>query len=246
MGRPVKVRQEAGGVISLLVGAMTLRLAITGDHRLYVRPSMGPWLIVAGAVLVAIGGLTWWRASRQRPTVEPVDIEDGHDSDGHDHHRLRVGWLLVVPIVTLLLVAPPALGSFGVDRAVQVDVSRGELFEPLPPSDTPRAMTLTEFSERAYDRDGASLAGVTLELTGFVADIDPEGTFRLARFTIACCAADAQAAVIRVAPPAGPTPGRDQWVRVTGSYGSAVPGQLPTLTADSIVEINPPDEPYEI
>lgn len=243
----MKVSEEAGGVISLLVGAMTLRLAITGDHRRYVRPSMGPWLIVAGAVLVAIGGLTWWRATRQRPLVEPVDVEDRHGSpDGHDHHRLRVAWLLVVPIVTLLLVAPPALGSFGVARAVQVDVSRGELFEPLPPSDTPRAMTLTEFSERAYDRDGASLAGVTVELTGFVADIDSDGTFRLARFTIACCAADAQAAVVRVALPAGVIPQRDQWVRAAGNYGSAVPGELPLLTADTVVEINPPDEPYEI
>jgi len=244
----VRVSEEAGGVISLLVGAMALRLAITGDHRRYVRPSMGPWLIVAGAVLVAIGGLTWWRASRQRPLVEPIDIEDSPnhpDGHGHDHHRLRVAWLLVVPIVTLLLVAPPALGSFGVDRALQVDVSRGELFAPLPPSDTPRAMTLTEFSQRAYDREGASLAGVTVELTGFVAGTDADGAFRLARFTIACCAADAQAAVVRIAAAAGPAPERDHWVLVTGRYGAAPPAGLALLTAETIVEIKPPDEPYE-
>lgn len=233
------MKDEAGGVISLLVGAMALRLAITGDHRRYVKPAMGPWLLIAGTVLVVIGGVTWYRANRRRSEqAEP------HPDHGH---RLGVAWLLVAPIVTLLLVAPPALGSYGVDRAVTIDVAGGELFAPLPASDQARPMTLTEFSERAYDRDGASMSGATVALTGFVADGGGNGEFRLARFTIACCAADAQAAVVRVALPEGmPPPARDAWVTVVGTYRTGrAPDEVPVLAATVTTPVDAPAEPYE-
>ena len=70
-------------------------------------------------------------------------------------------------------------------------------------------MSLLEFVQRAADRDGASFSGTTVELTGFVAGAGPSG-FDLARYSIACCAADAAVAVVAVAPEgrSGPVPGR--------------------------------------
>jgi uncharacterized protein DUF1980 len=88
----------AGGTISLLVGAVLLRLTLTGTYRRYVRVEMGPWLVVAGAVVVVLGLVTLARAIRRDRFV-----------DAHGHHREvdRVGWLLLAPIAALLLVAPP-------------------------------------------------------------------------------------------------------------------------------------------
>ena len=120
------------------------------------------------------------------------------DDHGDHHHGIGVGWLLLAPVVTLLLIAPPALGAYGVDRNARVEIARGELFEPLPPDPAPRPMAVIEFLQRAYDRDGASMAGATVELTGFVADDNGGEGFRLARYGIACCAADARASVTRV------------------------------------------------
>jgi uncharacterized repeat protein (TIGR03943 family) len=232
------VSEEAGGLVSLLVGAVALRLAVTGDHRRYVKPSMGPWLFVAGLVLVVIGGLTWWHASR-RPS---------HDGEAGHEHRPGVAWLLVLPVVTLLLVAPPALGSFGVDRTARIDVTRGSLFEPLPAGTTPRPMSVIEFAQRAYANNGASMEGATIELTGFVAGTDGGEGFRLARYGIACCAADAQAVVVRVVPTGGggPPPARDEWLRVTGTFRPVPPGEeLPVLVADEVVAVDEPSNPYE-
>jgi uncharacterized repeat protein (TIGR03943 family) len=147
--------------------------------------------------------------------------------------------------VTLLLIAPPALGAFGVERSTRVDIARGELFEPLPPESAPRAMTVLEFLQRAYDRDGASMADTTVELTGFVADEHDGEGFRLARYGIACCAADALASVARVATDR-PSPARDQWVRVTGRYLPGSAGdEPPVLVADDVVAVAQPDDPYE-
>jgi uncharacterized repeat protein (TIGR03943 family) len=228
----------AGGLISLLVGTVLLRLVLTGAYGRYVRVGMGPLLLAAGVVVVALGLVTLLRALRH------ADAPDahGHHRDGGD----RVGWLLLAPIAALLLVAPPTLGSYGVDRAATVDVRAGRgALAPLVAGAEPTPMTLLEFGQRAFDRDGASFGGATVRLTGFVAGVEAGG-FRLARYQIACCAADAAPVVVRVVggPPAPP---RDRWVTVTGVFrpDDRGGGDLPELAAGSVVEIAAPDDPYE-
>jgi uncharacterized membrane protein YcgQ (UPF0703/DUF1980 family) len=82
-----------------------------------------------------------------------------------------------------------------------------------------------------------------VQLTGFISRVDPGG-FQLARYQIACCAADAVPAIVLVRGVAGHPPRRDSWVRVTGAYlgGS---GDLPRLAATSVEQIPVPNEPYE-
>jgi uncharacterized repeat protein (TIGR03943 family) len=226
----------AGGLISLLVGSVLLRLTLTGTYGRYVRVGMGPWLVVAGVAVVALGGVTLARAFRN---AEVADAH-GHHHGGGD----RVGWLLLAPIAVLLLVAPPTLGSYGVDRAARVEIRAGdEVLDPLPRGGAPVPMTLLEFDQRAVDHDGASFNGAAVELTGFVAGAEPGG-FRLARYQIACCAADAAPVVLRVVGVAGGGPARDQWVTVTGRFRPGG-GELPELAATAVVEIRAPDDPYE-
>src|SRR5258705_275010 len=102
---------------------------------------------------------------------------------------VRVGmgpWLLVAGILLALL----GLGSFGVDRSTVAVTSGGRTFAPLPEGATV-PMTLLEFDERAADHDGASFGSTPVLLTGFVAQASDGNGFRLARYQIACCAADA-------------------------------------------------------
>jgi uncharacterized repeat protein (TIGR03943 family) len=103
-------------------------------------------------------------------------------------------------------------------------------------------MTLLEFGQRAFDRDGASFGGATVQLTGFVAAAE-DGGFRLARYQIACCAADAAPVVVRVIG-SRRVPARDRWVTVTGVFQPGG-GELPALAATNVVELPAPDDPYE-
>jgi uncharacterized repeat protein (TIGR03943 family) len=227
----------------MLVGTVLLRLTFTGTYRRYVQERMGPWLVVAGVAVIVLGAATLVRAYRAGSAAGAADAH-GHDhDDDHDHqHGERIGWLLLAPIAALLLVAPPALGSYGVDRSAGVDVRAGAPdFEALAAGEDPVPMTLLEFSQRAADHDGASFGGVAVQLTGFVAGGDG---FRLARYQIACCAADAAPVVVRVVGTNGDPPARDQWVTVTGTFR---PGgtDVPELEATSVVEIPEPTDPYE-
>jgi uncharacterized repeat protein (TIGR03943 family) len=165
--------------------------------------------------------------------------------DGHDHdHRQRVGWLLLAPVVALLMVAPPALGSYGVDRAAAVDVTAGGRTFASLPSGTVVPMTLLEFDQRAADHAGASFGTTQVRLTGFVTAGDGGPGFRLARYQIQCCAADAVAALVRVVGVSGDPPARDLWVTVTGTFRPA-PGDPPQLLVSSLTVTAAPADPYE-
>jgi uncharacterized repeat protein (TIGR03943 family) len=222
----------------MLVGAVVLRLTFTDTYRRYVQPAMGKWLLVAGVALILLGLVTLINALRN---VEPEEAH-GHD---HEHsHRVGVGWLLLAPIAALLLVAPPTLGAYGVRRAGTITVKPGKaFFKPLKTKDAPVQMTLLEYIERSLEHNGASFHGVPVKLTGFVAGSEA-GSFRLARYQIACCAADATPVVMDVVGTSGTPPSDDQWVTVTGTFRPGG-GELPRLAATSIVEIPAPEDPYE-
>jgi uncharacterized repeat protein (TIGR03943 family) len=230
--------EEVGSTTVLLVGALLVRLAVGGAYARYVRVGMGPWLLVAGILLAALGA-----AGVVRALVRPRSA--GAEPAGGDHeHREHAGWLLLAPVVALLMVTPPALGSFGVDRSTVVAVgSGGRTFAALPAGATV-PMTLLEFNQRAADHGGASFGPTPVRLTGFVARTADGDGFRLARYQIQCCAADAVAAVVRVVGAAGAPPARDGWLTVTGTFEpSADP--VPRLRASSLAAVPAPDDPYE-
>jgi uncharacterized repeat protein (TIGR03943 family) len=234
------VTEEVGSTTVLLVGALLIRLAAGGAYARYVRVGMGPWLLVAGILLAALGA-----AGVIRALVRPRAAARGDDREHSDHeHRDRAGWLLFAPVVALLMVTPPALGSFGVDRSTVVSVgSGGRTFAALP-AGTTVPMTLLEFNQRAADHHGASFGTTPVRLTGFVARTADGDGFRLARYQIQCCAADAVAAVVRVVGATGAPPARDGWLTVTGTFEpSADP--VPRIRASSLAAVPAPEDPYE-
>jgi uncharacterized repeat protein (TIGR03943 family) len=223
----------SGGTLTAMLGLLTLRLTVDGSFQRHVRLGRRPWLLTAGTALLVLGPVTLVRALRP----------GRHESRGDHAHGVGVGWLLLAPITTLLLAAPPSLGSYGVNRSTPVRVTQGQSTLPqLDISAGPVPMTLLEYIQRSFDHDGRSLQGATVELTGFVAADDGSDGFRLARYQIACCAADAAAAVVRVVGSASAPP-RDQWVTITGSLTEV--SDEPVIAATSVEEIKPPGDPYE-
>ena len=208
----------------------------------YVRPGLAPYLLASGVILLGLGLLP--------PLGLLGDQAAGHPG-GH-YHRAWVGWLLLVPVLVVMLVQPTALGSYAVSSRATVPAGDGG-FEPLAaPVRGAVPMSMAEFVTRAERDPAQSLAGVRVRLTGFVAPSQgKEGGYRLTRFVIFCCAADAEAlqAVVR----GDPTPrARDQWLEVEGTWlprptaAEDDPSPPPPgLRAASVRPVTPPRPPYE-
>lgn len=241
------MNRQAQGVVMLLLGSAALRAGLTDLHLRYVKEALQPFLIGASVLLILAGAMTLWYEWRPRWSgQEPAD-----DDDGHGHGGSRVGWLLVAPVLGLLLVAPPALGSYSASTAgTTLTPERVAELPPLPEYLDPVPLTLLDYSARAIWDDGRTLAGRRVELTGFLI-IGAEGEPYLARLTLSCCAADARPIKVGLS---GAAPGwlaDGTWLAVIGSYVAETgvdpinEATIPYLEVESWREVPEPRQPYE-
>jgi uncharacterized repeat protein (TIGR03943 family) len=239
--------EQTRGVLLGVLGATAVWLWRSGQALNYVRPSLAPLVGAAGLVLLALGLL---------PPLGLLGTARGGSPDppGGHRHRGRVGWLLLVPVLVVLLIQPAALGSYAASSRTVVP-GGGE--SGFPPLDAPVRgavpMPMAEFVTRAVRDPGQSLAGVRVRLVGFVApaeDGDKDGRYRLTRFVIFCCAADAEALQAVIRGDAVPR-ARDQWLEVEGTWQprpAAVDDpnpRPPVLNADLVRPVAPARPPYE-
>jgi uncharacterized repeat protein (TIGR03943 family) len=245
--------EQTHSVLLVLLGATAVWLWWSGEALNYVRPGLVPLVLVAGLVVVALGLLPprglLGRAAAGDGGAGPGPGAGAGEAGGH-HHRGRVGWLLLVPVLVVLLVQPAALGSYAASSRSVVPGGGGGQFPPLAaPVRGAVPMTMAEFVTRAVRDPSQSLAGVRVRLTGFTAPAEGGG-YRLTRFVIFCCAADAEA--LQAAVTGDPTPrARDQWLEVEGTWvprPAAVDDPTPpppVLKADLVRPVAPARPPYE-
>ena len=236
------MNRQAQAVVLLLVGGAILRASVTDLYLRYVKEGLRPFLIAAGVLLVAAAAATLWYELRSR---READHDDGH---GHAHAEPRVAWLLVLPVFALLLVAPPALGSYAANRAGTALQETSD-FAPLAAGD-PVAVSLIDYATRAVYDEGRSLAGRRVQIRGFVM-VGDDGAPYLARMILSCCAADARPVKIGLdgAVPTGLA--ADSWLEVVGRYtarstkDSVNDGVIPFLDVEEARPIAAPTNQYE-
>ena len=237
------MNRQAQAVVLLLVGGAVLRASLTDLYLRYVKQGLRPFLIAAGILLVASAIATLWYELRK---PEEEEHDDGH---GHAHGGPKVAWLLILPVLGLLLVAPPALGSYAANRSGTALQQTDEDFAPLPAGD-PVKITVLDYASRAVFDQGKSLANRHVQLSGFLTAGDG-GTWYLTRMILSCCAADARPIKVALSGqlPDGLT--ADGWLRVTGTYVAKtakdpVNGErIPYLDVSEAEVIAAPSEQYE-
>jgi uncharacterized repeat protein (TIGR03943 family) len=245
--------RRSQAAVLFLVGAMALYLGGSDAALAYVKAGLQPLLLASGVILVGLGvaAALWSR----------------REQDGHQSHGPRVAWLLALPPLALVLIAPPALGAFAASRqAVRPPPTNQTsptdqavagvdqaLFPPLiPPGDGAAVpLTLAEYMVRDHEAPH-TLGGVRIRLVGFVTP-QPSGRdgYLLTRFAINCCAADATA--LKVTIHGDPVPrAPDTWLEVEGRWQQRTsddPNQpssdISLLLAESIRVIEQPSPPYE-
>ncbi|GHG00387.1 MULTISPECIES: TIGR03943 family putative permease subunit [Amycolatopsis] len=236
------MKRETQNILLILLGGALVKIAVNGDYLRYVKPAQQPWIIAGGAVMVLLGAVAIVR--------DLVASRASHDHDGHSH-SVRPAWLLLVPVLAVFLVAPPALGADSVVRTEArapstAAAANAAAFPPLPAGNVV-PLTVNEFVSRAGWDSAGTLNGRTVSLTGFVVHTD--GSTLLARLVISCCAADAFPVTVRLRGGEADHLASDAWIQVTGEV---VPGTAtkdnnytPDFTPASVTSVPTPKDPYE-
>ncbi|MET9930929.1 MULTISPECIES: TIGR03943 family protein [unclassified Streptomyces] len=237
-------------VLLVLGGTGLLHISLLTDLYLrYVKEWMRPVLIASGVLLLLLGVVEAW--SHRGPGA-PRDeggqgAHEDHDGHRHDHSGVpRAAWLLLLPALSMLFYAPPALGAYTASRQTSQPIApQQDDFEPLPAL-SPLPLTLGDFTNRVRQDPEQAVKGRSVQMTGFVTPVERGGGWDLTRLLINCCSADAQAVKVRIygsgAPPA------DTWVTVVGTWhadGTLGTGSAAVaLDARTVSEVDRPTNWY--
>ncbi|BBY59046.1 TIGR03943 family putative permease subunit [Mycolicibacterium sarraceniae] len=232
------MRRETENTLLLIVGIALVMVTVTGAYTRYVKPGMLPWLAISSAVVIGLALVAIARDVR--------GAEQHHEHAGHVH-RNSIVWLLVLPVVLLIFVVPPALSARAAAPAA-VTVTGARSFPPLPPGAAP-AVSLPEILMRVAVGKVGGLDGRKITTTGFIMR-DGDQVY-LAKIVIICCAADAQLARLHLSGPAMSSAtayAENTWLRLEGTVpaGQTYSGtsSIPTLEVSSITRIDPPANTY--
>jgi hypothetical protein len=200
------------GVMLLTVGGMALWLGLSDATLSYVRAWLRLPLAASGVVLLvlALATLRWGSGE----DAEPAGHDHGHGAGGP-----RSAWLLVVPVLVLLLVAPPALGSYAAGRRAPGAGGNPTGDFPALPEAVGGAVPLpvSDFVSRAlYDR-GRSLAGVRVRMLGFVTPRRADQWLLV----------------------------EGQWLPEPVATATAPSTRRPVLIVESVTPVDPPADRYE-
>ncbi|MER5518482.1 TIGR03943 family protein [Streptomyces sp. NPDC002763] len=244
------MNRQAQAAMMFLVGAALLHAGATDLYLRYVKAGLRPLLLAAGVVLIVSALATaWyeWRRSRRR-TASTANSTATSTASDHGHREPRISWLLVLPLLALILIAPPALGSYSALRAGTA-LQQPYGYTKLPAGD-PIPLALVDYAGRAVYDHGRSLDGHSVRISGFVA-VDTAGTPYLVRMALNCCAADAQPVKVALTGKIPPVLQPDAWLQVTGTYTARQTrdpvngGPIPFLQVTEAKPIPTPADPYD-
>ncbi len=242
--------QRWWGVILILVAVCaTVWLAVTQQLVLYIHPRYVVFTVVMAVIALVLGVLS--------VTVRPANTEESETPRGWSRIVGGVALLLSGAVALTLVVVPPATLSSA--TASQRDIvgstvgSDSQNVDEVANADDELIASFRVVdcsSLLGQTSDPSFYANKTADVVGFItaSDEDPSNIFYLSRFTVTCCAVDAQPTGVAVYAPDWQNEFEvDSWVEVTGSFETnpSSRSDLPlVLVPETMTAVERPSEPY--
>ncbi|MEV8606084.1 TIGR03943 family protein [Streptomyces griseoviridis] len=262
------MNRQAQAAVLFLTGAALLHAGCTDLYLRYVKAGLRPMLLLSGAVLIATALATAWYeyragkgagaeggegAGKERGEGAGTEGGEGAGKEARSerptpHREPRISWLLTLPLFALILVAPPALGSYSAMRTGTA-LQQPYGYNSLPAKGT-LDLSVVDYATRAVYGRGRTIEGRRLRIEGFVA-LDQAGRPYLVRMALNCCAADAQPVKIALTGTIPPVLRPDKWLKVTGTYTPRTTkdpvngGPIPYFEVTDAKPIPTPSDPYD-
>ncbi len=207
-------------------------LLVSGEVNRYIGPRT-QWVVWFGAVALGLTALAQVAALRR---AEPRSASIAE----------MLGTLaLLVPLVVVIAVPKPSLGSLAASRKLGGTFTSGVIQpQALGPGDEISFAEIQYASESSeYAANLGIVDGLPVRLTGFVTNPEgvPEGHFALTRFSIYCCAADVVPYSVLVRADSGSFED-DTWVTISGTLEETGDGFV--LVPEELTEVEEPENPY--
>ncbi|MEA2433363.1 MAG: hypothetical protein QOG54_820 [Actinomycetota bacterium] len=206
------------------------------------------YLWASGDVVRYLGPRTYWVVVFGTVTLIAAAISSlsmvRRGSTGQLTVGQFLGYLLILLPIAVVVMAPDAeLGALAVSRKLVGDDTRAVIIPQFDP-DRPVSFIDLAYGSRSpeYAKAAGIEAGRELELVGFVTHEGGGKGFRLSRFYISCCAADAIPYSTDILTEDGSDYADDTWLQVKGTIESHEGGFA--LKASHINEVEEPDPPY--
>lgn len=169
------------------MATLAVVLSICSEADAFVAASLGQFSLTSRLVFLVVVGLLSTRTRHPEhaeslsghPHLGDVLAPLGSEDHGHGHHGPgRIGYLLLMPVAVLVLVAPSPLGAYAADRASAnrsvADQAASYEWVDLPaPVGGASDVTLAAVLTRAISPGNTKLADNPVRLVGFV-DADEE------------------------------------------------------------------------
>jgi len=242
--------QRWWGVILIVVAvSATVWLAATQQLVLYIHPRYIVFTVVMALIALVLGVMSI--------AIRPASS---------DVPGSKKAWSTVVGVVAVVLsgvvavslvILPPATLSSA--TASQRDIvgstvgSDSQNVDDVADADTSLIAGFTVVDWASLLRqtsDPSFYADKTAQVIGFItpSDDDPDNIFYLSRFTVTCCAVDAQPAGVAVyAPNWSAEFAADEWVEVVGTFDTnpSSRSEVPlVLVPEKLSVVERPSEPY--
>jgi uncharacterized repeat protein (TIGR03943 family) len=232
----------ARATVIALLGLLVGWYLVSDEIYLYVQ-ERSAWLVALSIpclMLMAVTGFRRARAERVVTAADPVRRGD----------LLALVWLAVPLVIGLVIPARP-LASTALELQTPARPNRASRLPETPLAWAGGALDLDTrqlASLSARDPMLQGLDGQHVSLVGFVyrtADL-PEDRFRVGRFVVRCCTADAIALSFLVHYDRSSELTRDAWVSINGTV-ARIDGStqmLPIVEAEQVTIVPQPSRPY--
>jgi uncharacterized repeat protein (TIGR03943 family) len=225
-------RRTARTVVLAIWTGFFAWLWLSGELVRYIGPRTY-WVVVFGAIALAIATLAHVATLRtENPSSLPLREVLGHI-------------LMVAPLLAVLIIPAAELGA----QAASRKASSGGLVAAINRV-APTHVDEIGFAELNYASESEEYAlatgigaGRDVDLIGFATGTGESEGFKLTRFYISCCAADAIPYSVVIDPAStGADPKNDDWLHVKGVIEER-DGKL-VVVAESVRDVKAPDTPY--
>jgi putative membrane protein len=250
-----ELRRWRGVLLMGVISVGTVWLAVTNQLVLYIHPRY-----VVFTVIMALVALVFTVA---RVIVSSRSTEHDHEDDDEDQDARPLQRALSITALTLaaalaagaVLLPPATLSAATASQrditATQTNLDAASL-EEASSADGPTfsRYTVLEWSSLlAQTSDPVFYAGKPVDVVGFITP-DPVAAdvFYVSRFSITCCAVDAQPVGVPVYLPDWSSQfAADDWVQVTGEFASnrSTESTAPIALAPAgVIGVEQPSDPY--